>query len=231
MKPNYNILDQAEEVAEPKTKKDKKCGSFCDERSHENRFAYQNLINDSLVKILREPFFPFSMNQDIRVWQKIIQMNRDFKQIDVLAKDDDIKTEVAFLRLQINVLMKTLEENKKAIDDLSQYLGNNSNIYNEESEMAKLCASYIDLIKDLDMVQEVYKSEDPGCLSIWTIVNTTPFDSKALAPVYKAQVDFYANREDKLKVDIRVINRSEYPDVDVRNELLPKKVTRAWDNG
>ncbi|GAH40760.1 unnamed protein product [marine sediment metagenome] len=117
----------------------------------------------------------------------------------------------------------------KTIEELSEEIRQRQAIrQTTETSLDNLCNAYTEMVSKIDIVKKIYIVVTTNGLVCWTIVDTEPFDSTLLEPIYDAQVKIYRQMESTSALDFHVLNLSEFYHRQELENVLPPSAKLVW---
>ena len=163
------------------------------------------------------------------IWRELLLKTREFPKHGFQDDISELRQEVNTLKLEVKSLAKRLGSSNLEIVELSKKTKKES--YTQQpiaASLDKLCNSYVEMVSKIDIVKRIYVADTTNGLVCWTIVDTEPFDSTMLEPIYDAQVKIYREKEDDLALDFHVFNLSELHDSKELESVLPPSAELVW---
>jgi len=163
------------------------------------------------------------------IWLEMLSKTRTFPPPQF--KDDiaELHEEVDTLKLKVKSLTKTLESSNKAIDELTNEIRQRQYTRQiSESSYDNLRNAYVEMVSKIEIVEKIYIIEATNGLVCWTIVDTEPFDSTLLEPIYEAQIKIYRQIGSTSALDFHVLNLSEFHHRQELENILPPSAKLVW---
>ena len=206
----FNILETAEEI-----------------RSSKQPPQYQNrafdLIESRLISELREQWHIGSQEHFASaIWRDLLLKTRNYPKPEFRDEISELRQEVDTLKVMVRTLTNTTTGLSKENKDIREYL------HTTETYIDNLCKSYIQILNSIEIAKELYTTYTNSGIICWTIVDTEPFNSNLLEPIYNAQVDIYTKMESTLALDFRVLNLKELNNSKELLNILPPSAKLIW---
>lgn len=156
------------------------------------------------------------------IWRDVLLKTREFTKHEFVDDLSELRKEVDDQKLMIKHLTTTIEELSRKFEQRQ------SISQTTETLLDSLCKTYIEMISEIDIVKKLYIVETTNGLVCWTIVDTEPFDSTLLEPIYDAQVTIYKQMENTSALDFHVLNLSEFQYGQELESFLPLGAKLVW---
>lgn len=165
----------------------------------------------------------------LKIWRELLVKTREFPKPEFLDDISELRQEVDTLKLEVKSLAKRLESSNLEIAQLSKKIIKENAIRQATTvSLDKLCNAYVEMVSKIDIVKKIFVVETQNGLVCWTIIDTEPFDSTLLEPIYDAQVKIYRQMESTSALDFHVLNLSELHDSKELESVLPPSAELVW---
>ena len=206
----FNILETAEEIRSSKQPPQYQTRAF-------------DLIESRLISELREQWHIGSQEHFASaIWRDLLLKTRNYPKPEFRDEISELRQEVDTLKVMVRTLTNTTTGLSKENKDIREYL------HTTETYIDNLCKSYIQILNSIEIAKELYTTYTNSGIICWTIVDTEPFNSNLLEPIYNAQVDIYTKMESTLALDFRVLNLKELNNSKELLNILPPSAKLIW---
>lgn len=201
-----------------------------------------NFLEDVKIPGAKGAYFKYTSGvysalggREISAERKEITAVRELWDIPELGVMDDIA----------ELKQTALNINRKSIR-IIELLSNVPNIHKELSEIKTLIRAkleetrtdfiganeiiqeYIELIKVIDIVKQVYMFESGGCHNLWTVIDAPSFEDELRYPIYEAQMKIIAKNSRDNPVDFYILNINEMQEDKRIGDALPVNSILIW---
>jgi len=163
------------------------------------------------------------------IWLELLSRTRTFASPQFRAEIDELRHEIDTLKLMVKSLTGKVESSNNRVDEVSKTILHKYNIRQKGNpSLSELCNAYVEIVSKIEITQEVYivdTSSGPVC---WTIVDSEPFDSTILEPIYQAQIQMYRETTGNSELEFHVLNLSELLDRQDQVSILPPDAELVW---
>ena len=97
------------------------------------------------------------------------------------------------------------------------------------TELGQLCEDYVERVSTLRIVRKVLLVETEDIPTIWTIIDSTPFEDSVREPIYQAQLQVLRALEGTTLLDFYVLNVSELPEDEELDNVVPANAKLLWE--
>jgi hypothetical protein len=105
------------------------------------------------------------------------------------------------------------------------------NIYLSLNDLDRLVYNYAEKVSTLPCVKKIGLAESEGISTIWTIIDSQPFEDSVRLPIYDAQFHVLRAVPRGISLDFRIINVQEIePNLDPRDSF-PSNMKIIWRDG
>lgn len=156
------------------------------------------------------------------IWRDLLLKTRNYPKPEFRDEISELRQEVDTLKVMVRTLTNTITGLSKENKDIREYL------HTTETYIDSLCKSYIQILNSIEIAKELYTTYTNSGIICWTIVDTEPFNSNLLEPIYNAQVDIYTKMESTLALDFRVLNLKELNNSKELLNILPPSAKLIW---
>lgn len=91
-----------------------------------------------------------------------------------------------------------------------------------------LCREYIDKVSAIEVVREILVVKGEKVTTVWTIINTPPFEDSVREPIYTAQLQILRSLEQVIPIDFYILNESELPSDEKLSDVIPSNARSIW---
>lgn len=214
----FDILEEAEEIRQKQVTGQPHKESISLIQSH---LIYRLRMQRHIIDVPK--YLPSN------IWRELLLKTREFPKPEFQDDISELRQEVDTLKLEVKSLAKRLESSNLEIVELSKKISRENAICQATTvSLDKLCNAYVEMVSKIDIVKKIYIVDTTNGLLCWTIIDTEPFDSTLLEPIYDAQVKIYREKEDDLALDFHVLNLSELHDSKELESVLPPSAKLVW---
>jgi len=212
----FDILEEAEEIRSKQLNRPKS--------------GYRNQVESQVINASRMQWhIDIPRSSSFTVWRDLLLKTRNFPKTEFRDDVSELRQEVDNLKLMVRSLTKTIESSNKTINELSKEILHKPAIGQKEKPfLDELCNSYVEIASKIEIAQKIYIVHTNNGLVCWTIVDSEPFDSTLLEPIYDAQVKIYREIKEDLELDFHVLNLSELHDRQELENILPPNSNLVW---
>ncbi len=115
---------------------------------------------------------------------------------------------------------------RKSLDELTSTLRELWSV--TPTDIDKLCKQYTDKVSHIKAVNEVLVVEEEQITTIWTIINSPPFEDSLREPIYEAQSHILRSLRQDIPLDFYVLNEAELTPDQKLSDIIPANSIRIW---
>lgn len=98
----------------------------------------------------------------------------------------------------------------------------------QTSDIDRAYSDYIDKVKNIKVVREVLLVETDDVSTLWTIIESPPFDDTIREPIYNAQLHILRSIKGNTSIDFYVLNLLELPENEEKSSFIPAHAKLIW---
>jgi len=147
------------------------------------------------------------------IWRDLLVKTREFPKHEFQDDISELRQEVDNLKLRV-----------KSLESRQRYAIRQTG----ETSLNMLCDAYVKEVSNIEIARRIYIVDTSNGLTCWTIVDTEPFDSTLLEPIYDAQVKIYRQMENTSALEFHVLNLSELRNIQDLESILPSSAKLVW---
>lgn len=165
----------------------------------------------------------------LRNWLELASRVRNLPRTEFVDEITELKHDMDYLRLRHRALEKDLEHLKGENTKLSKQLKElQSSVKTKVPTLSDLYELFVDSVSEVDFVQQVLVEETIDVSTIWTIINTTPFEDSLRDPIYDAEIKVLGMLKGDISLDFSILNVSELVDKQEVDSVIPPKAKLLW---
>lgn len=163
-------------------------------------------------------------------WLEMLDKVRDLTQIEFRDEVTEMRQEIDTLRNRLEFIEQELSSSKEIIDELRTEVYRRPVIKQTElATVGELCKAYVEMVSTINIVRQVLLVEVKNLTTIWTIIDTTPFEDSLRTPIYEAQIKILSTLKEDIPLDFYVLNVSELSENEKTESTVPANAQLLWE--